>query len=337
MNIDLDKHILPWVENPIPVLALQAHPRNVRITGGDNDSGFDVLADDRTGLNHYNGLLTPLAECFWPNELTPEGQKRNRKAASAASKTGPMRAGGGVSKKQRRRQYKTAQEAVKGRSRGSLVHRHIHELILLGEKGFLKKNPEGAHPWAKMVHKLLLRRGWRPVCAEKRVFNERLRIATAVDLVCVDVSGRLHFIEVKTGFGTTEEWCGVHNGPMRAPLHNIFTNCALNRAKIQCMMGAFMAIQGHGIEGDDAFMCHVVHVCDRGIECIGIDPDVVKNFGPMIQAALVQHRRRTNKIKEIRAPAPVQIKQEDGDEMDWDGGRGGGFLADVLFSFQRAN
>ncbi len=290
MDVDIHKDILQWVHNPVPALALLNHPRNNRITGVTG-AGFLVLSEDGSKSLQYTGLLKPLAATLWPQELTLKPIKGGKKKKTSATLLGSDR------------RHRNAQMAATGRMRGLIIHQQILDLVIMGVEAFHRKHQQAAHPWADSVLRLLINHGLRPLIAEKCVFDDDLKIATAIDLVCVDKSGELHFIELKTGYSSVAEWLGAHGGNMRAPLHKVLGNTAQNRAKVQCMMGAMMAIQGHGIDAD--FHCWVVHAHDNGADLIPIHPTWVFQFVPLITVRIMQWKQFKKKTKKVTVSASV--------------------------------
>jgi len=294
MNIDYERHVLKWVRDPTAIRALmENYARDRRITGGDKD-GFHVLSEDGEKLHRFRGLLTPLAECFWPQLLNPAVVAAATKRVKKLSKQPGPRA------LKTKPKYQSAQQAVKGRQRGSLVHLQIQQLVTMQTADFMHEHPEGAHPWAVDIPEYLERKkGWRPVCSEKRVFDERLGMATSIDLVYTDYTGMLHFIEVKTGYATAAEWLAETMGPMRGPLAGALKNNTLNRAMLQCIAGAMMAVEGYGIEHE--FGCWVLHKSENGITLDGADTEVMTLLIPVLYDTLLRHhlerKARKRKIK----------------------------------------
>jgi RecB family endonuclease NucS len=60
------------------------------------------------------------------------------------------------------------------------------------------------HPAAVALLRGVLAQGWKPLVSEYVCYHAKARIATRVDLICVDREGHLIFIETKsTSLGFT--------------------------------------------------------------------------------------------------------------------------------------
>jgi hypothetical protein len=54
------------------------------------------------------------------------------------------------------------------------------------------------HPAAVALLRGVLAQGWKPLASEYVCYHSKARIATRIDLICVDREGHLIFIETKS-------------------------------------------------------------------------------------------------------------------------------------------
>ena len=341
MNIDIEGEILPWVTDPSNVLALVNHPHNEQLLSGSD--GFSFF-DTNTGRHvRLRGLLAPLAEIFWPEELFPAHVRHGGATATAhrARKQPHQRKRrvpdpfAAAKSRQRFRQLmerasqapaaatsapdsttstkrSRAQEATRGLLRGSIVHQQIEDLVLLDPTLFRRKYKQGVHSWSfnalralvdpEQQHHTELPEN-RPFLAELGVAALELGIATRIDLVSAAKDGRILWVEVKAGYDSPEEWEGA-TGWMRGVLHGVLANSAKNRAIVQVIVGALMAVRSRGIRG--SFECWVLHVCSKGTEFIKVEPSFVARYGMLIYQAIWEHQRARRKEAKTRTKRRTQ-------------------------------
>lgn len=287
MDLDVERDVLPFLgaEAAAHVRALVEHPRNALALAA-GQYGFRTL-DARTGqARTLRGLTAVLEELYW----APEG---------SAPPPPPVARKRNLSQWDRAKHRRSAKPAVAaaptglsgtGRMRGTLVHGQLHDLLTLDARAFKRRNAHGTHPWAVRVMEALLQRGRRPVASELIVWSDAMRLGTAIDLVAVDCSaaggGALEFCEVKTGYAAEGAWTRS-SGPMRGCLAGVLDDTPLNRAIVQALVGALLAISGHALRGP--FLCWVVRVDDAQVEFTRVAPDFVERHGPRIWAELTAH------------------------------------------------
>lgn len=95
----------------------------------------------------------------------------------------------------------TGGAATGGSTRGTVADKEVADLV---NKGTLPADGSFS-PYALRILRFLWRHNLQPCAAQFLVYDERIRIATEIDLVCVDLrvpAGRRNvvFIECKTGF-----------------------------------------------------------------------------------------------------------------------------------------
>jgi hypothetical protein len=157
--------------------------------------------------------------------------------------------------------------SLKGRVRGSLIHRHIMDRLTLDDENFLRRNTTGIHPWARRLLEVFVGRGWHPIAAEFPALDANINMATQNDLVAVDESGKLVFIEDKTGYADDafNQVDAVWSFELPAALRGRFPCTPRNRAIVQATLGALMAVSRLRLE-DDAFSVWVARIDDSTVE-----------------------------------------------------------------------
>lgn len=299
MDLDFDYIINTWVKDKSGIQGLLDNPINRRLVKAGG-AGYQILNESTGKNNAMRGVNPALMECFWPqmskkSKAFKRPSKKTKKPKPFSLKT------------------RTGQEAARGHVRGTIIHRQVEDLVTLNPASFQLRHPQvrfiasvlqqlispqGAHKWSTQLARAIVdNRKWRPIGSEVMVADEELGIATEIDMICVDREGVLHFIEMKTGYATLEEWRGCQ-GKMREPLHTMFadpktptmgTNSAQNRAIVQIMFGAMLAFAGHKLQC--RYQCWVVHVNDNGTEFLPVDVDLINNFGPLARAKLLKHQK----------------------------------------------
>ncbi len=279
MDIDVYKDVLGWiVGDPCDALALVEHPHNDLFTSDSN--GFHVLDPETGKTQRPRGLTTPLAEVFWSTKGLPGGSRKGRvkyrhNEGQKSVHVTPHRA-------------KNVQGAARGMLRGNIVHGQIKDLVTLNSALFLRNHRHGAHPWSVDALDAINLRDARPLSCELGVVDSKLGIATRIDMVAVRNNGHPIFIETKTGYDSREEWCGAKSW-MRGPLRGVLVDSALNRAIVQIVMGALLAVTSRDLKG--VFECWVLHISSAGTEITEVSPKFISDYGPLIYQALRTHQK----------------------------------------------
>jgi hypothetical protein len=308
MDIDIESDILQWVRDTDGVMAVLDNPINKRLM--ETGWGYKILDEKNKTMRSLSGFTKPALETFWPQEQTRniESIKRAKAVKDQYKKNNnktntPLFGGVG---KPKNKVVVTGQDAIKGMDLGRLIHRQIEDMVLMNAASFHRKYPQGAHPWATQVlNAITMTFGWKFVKSELIVANEDLGMATQIDITCVDQDGVLHFLELKTGYDTREEW-QVEHGWMHSTLHGILKNSGQNRAIVQSIASADMAVKGHQLAC--RFACWVVHVNDTGTEFIPIDRDLVLTLSPLIREGLAENRSQVREQR--RATRAAKKKQQ---------------------------
>ncbi len=289
LNLEADvlKH-LPTPESAAAVRALVEHPRNA-LSLSTGQHGYRYLDVQSGQYRAVRGLTTVLEEYFWsqtmpaargpakPVQAPPMSLwDRRRLAAAKRAAAAATRAAKAAAR--------VSHRGIAGHVRGSLVHGQVHDFFTLDRRSFQRRNGSGAHPWAAMAVTELLKRDKLPVASEFIVWNEQLRVGTAIDFIAVDkATGTLEFYELKTGYAAPGEWTRSV-GPMRGPLAGVLEDTPRNRAVVQIVAGALLAIVGHQVTA--RFACYVMHVNGAGVDFLRVDPAFVDAHSERLWAAL---------------------------------------------------
>ena len=139
---------------------------------------------------------------------------------------------------------------------------------MLDGKNFEKRHPS-MHPWTKRIMLYITgQMRWYPLQCEFKIYNERLKVGTAIDMICVEpLSGRLVFLEFKTGY---KDYFQSTDGYMKKCLATM-PNSPLNWANIQLTFAVIMLLrQNKGIALDDT-SSYVIRIDDENLEAYHLD------------------------------------------------------------------
>ncbi len=143
-----------------------------------------------------------------------------------------------------------------GLTRGLDVHTELARFVMWPPTRF-RALYTAVDPMTKAALVLLKKLGYTGVHAEYMVYSTALRVGTAVDLVCLDATGGIVFIELKTGYDD-----GVFTKSrktMCAPFQQI-RDSALNRARTQLLLAIMLYRRNHDLTPRGI----VLHVDSRG-------------------------------------------------------------------------
>jgi hypothetical protein len=215
MDISVEKDLVPWVKDAGPLLHAIKPDARLVATGRYYrylPPGMTAHGRHRTPIS-LNGITTVMRALMTWEVIGPVRTERARRIAPARrGRVGmsrprppthrrPAAAAGAAA-------APTAQEAVRGHVRGSLVHEQIMHMSFLSEEDFRRLHPQGVHPFVPAILRAYRAHGQYPVRAEFPVAEVAGRMATRLDTLTVRKSGHLTGVEVKTGFA---------NGAFRAP------------------------------------------------------------------------------------------------------------------------
>lgn len=334
---ETEAETLAWVHDDRAVRAFLQAPHHGRLKSrGNTNFYYDQGPGSKEPL-HLRGLTDPLRERFWSQEASSVARKRFysqdpdtiKKGKRFLTQPKPKVKNPDAKRridqhfinpkqppplviplKKNRPKGKSSMKtnSIKAMRQGTQVHRQIDQVAKLGVNEFLDAN-ETFHPYvlavilALHVHKPEL----RILHTEYLAGCPTLGIATRIDIVCVDQQGRIYIVENKTGSPTEHSWSG-HNGRMQNALQPYLGNSAHNRAKVQAIAGAMMAILGTQLELSNQVRCLVSHVNDEQVTLELVPDDVTATLGPLIYEDLLQHQRR-RKLRLIKQEAAIPTKK----------------------------
>jgi hypothetical protein len=236
------------------------HPRNELLTM--EGSRFHYVPPQGGNWVPLKGLTSLLREFYWPDHK-PWGKKRKREDDDVDVIWPPPRP--------RKKPRKEVQQpagwtppilTAKGGVQGSIVHRQLAEYVNLGRDAFLAQNRH-VHPLTRMALKTLSGKGLYPLVAEYRVACVDVRLGTAIDLLCINMStGRPTWIEVKTAAGlsafdggSSDEAFSGRLAAINAVQKGALPVSDCSRARVQVGISVLMAVEGTGYKaGFDAFV-----------------------------------------------------------------------------------
>lgn len=247
---------------------LGEHPRQHQVTwGGSGYHIHDPVADKTISAR---GITTTLKKLYWPNYTKPN--YTNKEYNRLASVTRRISKKAEENSEIMKNHYivvaaNKAMKSARGPVRGSIVHRQVSEYISNTLEVFKRQNPGGLHKMVEHVFAAMTLHGIMPFIPDYRVFDERTRIATEIDLLGVEKrTGTPVFIELKTCISPKHFQAedGRFHGILGSDqLGRYLGNCsAKNRACVQLALSALMATNNSGYRGP--YKCLVIAVYDTG-------------------------------------------------------------------------
>ena len=277
--------------------ALLKHPRRNNIIFSPNEQCFRVNISDKGDGKRYTGLTKALRKAFWPNYSYEEARKGAVKNRTYEQRKRDRRKKNSMISWRERKIELSKGKRPHGIELGSVVHKQLEDFANMNEIEFANKYQEINAYTAKVIEAL---RQWRlrPVLggAELQIYDENLRIATAIDMVCVDVTnGMPVLVEIKTGSE------GHFNLPtnimMSCPLDN-FDSMPVNQARLQVLLARIIIRKRYRLGGIKAY---VIHVCREGIRKFDI-PTPWLRYENYIYEALFRTRYRKSSISRGKSP-----------------------------------
>lgn len=234
-----------WRRCAARLYRLLNHARNERVRANGRD-GFTVDEPQRATPRRYTGLTKRLHALFWPDSVG------NPRSKDARARRAPAALAPGESKLVR-----TC--ATSGAEHGTLVHDQLrravaHVMRLGAQKGAaaFARECRTPDPCVLRVLSVCERQGWTPVASELPLWNEDWRVATAIDLLCVDVRrSRLVLVELKNGFEGEEYGPHATDARMRAPLDDL-RDCPMHRHQLQLLAMRLMLSERYGVDVDES-------------------------------------------------------------------------------------
>lgn len=318
MDIQFERDIVGWVADAAALRTLHAYRSPVIQAGATycmavapGEEGHGTVSSRR-----LKGVTTLMRELFYASDVPRPGATPAARAAAAGERRAARkrdRDQWGVSKGPDKPSFTRPTAGVGGLSpllalrgfeRGTLIHQQIEDAVLHDADHFARRHPHGMHPWARSLMRALLARGLRPFKSEFIVHDPVLRLATKIDLVAVDQQGRLVFIENKTGYAGAAWHNVAAGGPSPSPKDDphhwrqaylsalaFFPCTARNRAVVQSVLGALMAVRTFGL-GRATYRVAVARVDDDGVDYVAVTDDFVQRVAPLLYATIADARKR---------------------------------------------
>jgi hypothetical protein len=278
-----ERDIKEWVRDATWVERVRTTPPRVASEGG----GYVMRTDNGTKMVMLRGLTRLMADHLLAEPLGPRVPQDPavRHAQELAR-----------AEKRRRQAPATMQAKLYGFMKGSRIHRQVEDYTLLDEGSFRRKYPDGMHPDAMALLRGIIGQGWRPMCAEYVCYHAKARMATRLDLICVDRAGRLVFLEVKTGYGfgafdndTAKTWVvGCPLGAVPATPRN--------QALVQLALGVAMCADNLSLPAE-AYCAYVAHIDQAQLRFIQLAPAFLTTYASRLIAFVWRARLKASKEK----------------------------------------
>ncbi len=151
--------------------------------------------------------------------------------------------------------YKTRKTEIKNRFdgllRGDLVHRQIETYV---NRGVSEIKKEEIHPFTKKAIIAMREWKWKPIIAELPIYDPILKIATKIDLICLDKDDNIVLVEWKCGM---DNYLCQGNTVMDGPLSKSFSNCPLNQALLQLLFTKMIVQKNYNIIPKKAYVVQI--------------------------------------------------------------------------------
>lgn len=223
---------------PMNVAKLLKHSRHQRIRFRRNGMYKAFVMDRNIALD---GLTKRLKGTFWNSSTAPRVKQGEKPAIANFGANGCYARG--WSWRHGRRVHEDFARIVKCVTHQTTVRKGGSAQI------------RSTDPCAFRMFMYLVRKNIVPLLCEMAIFDEPIRIATAIDCIAYDSRrDRLVAIEIKTGHETQRNY-GTNNGKTKltGALSQV-PDSPLNRAAIQLMVSLLMILRRYHVQVDDAFV-----------------------------------------------------------------------------------
>lgn len=204
-----------------------------------------------------------------------------------------------------------------GKRRGTFVHQLLHDWFTLSKAQFALKHPQ-VHDWMLQLFDLIAEHadGWVPMLPEFQIFDEELRIGTAVDLIARDRDNNIVLLEFKTGYSgffAEKHETRFYRGPFsRTRLGLAFS--PLHDAQLQLWLAMLILKRRYGIPYArmKAYVLNVGHgVCNAHFT----STKFIQDHEAEIVAALQAWRRQQEVAKEAGKPSTPHARKRKRSQM----------------------
>ena len=239
--------------------ALLNHERRERVT---NTSGCYYYMG-----KSLRGGLPSLKSVYWPKSNIYKQMKIGKAANREPHSKG---------KKRKRSDLKKG-KGKGGIIRGTHVHQQLKDFSVLDKKNFKKIHGE-LHPFSyRLMRAIVDQMKWQPFLSEFDIGDEDLGVGTSVDMIGLDIYGRLILLEFKTGY---RGYFDAPDGKMRASM-SALGNSAKNQACLQLTLSSMILQKKYNVPLE-AQRLYVMRVDDESMDIMPIQNEFVKKFGPLI-------------------------------------------------------
>lgn len=229
---------------PIPkcIKDLVYHERTKRIQFRRTGLAKSFVIDKNLS---FNGISKRLKKTFWKHRIAPSASNSKSKTASKNAERKIPRNATGC--------YHGGSTAAHGRKVHTDFQRLVNAIRLPLNKSGGIPYVSKVDPCAYRLMNRMLMEGWVPVKSEFCIFDEHLRIATAVDCIAWDIKNRRGvLIEIKTGHeGQYNYESNDGKTKLLEPLTKI-PDSPLNRAAVQLTVSLLMILRRYDIRFDTA-------------------------------------------------------------------------------------
>lgn len=284
MQVRVNRDISPFVETTQWVDALQQHVSPVIQEAGV----YHYYAPGSPKSRTLSGVTTLMRKYL-------VGKRKRGAPKFRAAKRRVKRNGQGL------------QGRLGGFMRGSLVHRQVEDAVLLDAENFLRRHPDGMHPWARALFDAISAMRLRPLVAEYVVYDLALGAAFRIDFIAVDRKGRLHVFETKTGY-VGGAFANDHHagrwlpGFLDARAESDLPCSPQNQAVIQATLGALMLARTLRLPTRAYKVC-VVHLEQNKVRIVQVPRRFLVETGIPVYQHLVQCRQAETPPRKKRANA----------------------------------
>lgn len=151
-----------------------------------------------------------------------------------------------------------------GVDHGIIVHQQIARCVECLELGRAVP-PLAPDPCVLDVFACLLVKKWIPMRSEVPVFDESLRIVTAIDMLVVEeATDALIFLELKTNYESQERKAILSDRDLAPPMEWL-KDCPEIRHTMQVAATILVSVNGFGVSPDDAYLMYAMSK-RRGVE-----------------------------------------------------------------------
>jgi len=187
---------------------------------------------------------------------------------------------------------------IGGRELGTLIHRQVEEVIKMGY------SRTELHSYTKMIFDELIIGGYKIMKSEQIVYNDLLRIATAIDLLVFDVNtSQICAIELKTGYDNMQEKTGRY---MKYPFNDI-EDTIFNAHSLQLIIGSKMLEETTNLVPERLYILYINKTENSGLREVVIKvPNIMVRMqylisywrrNEMVYTKNKRIRRMENKIR----------------------------------------